>query len=388
MKIEWQYGEREYRWYNQREKRWVSENRLARWFWCIDGYGRNKEVVCYKIPGNVGAYGGDIVFVKWKEYDFDSEFNIVPGSERWLEMWDSLFLKESHTVSNTDSCHYEIKGNIFEHPHLLRRHLQNAFTDGVAECVGFPRFNGDRESYYAYIQSHAWKRRKAEIIKRDKCACAICGAKYVPLHIHHLTYQHFEHERDSELITLCADCHKRIHDESDLFYLRVAKLPICDRLADVDYSRLFCLCLSNISFINEIHIGVVAATILGVPMSTENDDWCAQEYNSAVSALCAIYDIKNRCFNNTVSVVCHGEEEIKAVLNIGDELGMHWWDTSNGLASSGIGEIAGGFDTDELHFPDKIVLDFAWDCVCYGCSNKGVDAKSFIKAYESSTQKN
>lgn len=40
--------------------------------------------------------------------------------------------------------------------------------------------------------------------------CAKCGAKR-NLHVHHLSYDHFTKELDSELQVLCRKCHQEIH---------------------------------------------------------------------------------------------------------------------------------------------------------------------------------
>lgn len=355
--------------------------REARWFVQKDASGRNKEIVCYKAPGNVGAYGGDILFIKFKTYDWDDDFNIIPESGEWYDTWDYLYLTESRNVSNGKDCVYEIKGNIFEHPYLLK-YLPDCFVDGVVNRIGSPRFEGSRDDYFNYITSHAWKRKKAEIIHRDNGTCAICGAKHTTLHVHHLSYEHFEDERDGELITLCADCHSRLHKECDKFYLAVSKLPICERIGNIEYSRLFELCADAHSFYDEEHIAIFVASVLGVEMEKGGKYWRGeQEFTSSFNSLVALFDIIHRRLNG-VGIKCHRESEIRAILKMGDELGFHWFDSSNPLASCGIYEIAGHPDTDKLHFPDEIVLNFDCNVVTYNtfCDHV-VDASTILKYY-------
>ena len=65
-------------------------------------------------------------------------------------------------------------------------------------------------------QDERWKARAAQIRELDHHQCAMCGAKDVELHVHHLSYPpppfHIWDADDSELVTLCKDCHEKIHD--------------------------------------------------------------------------------------------------------------------------------------------------------------------------------
>lgn len=69
----------------------------------------------------------------------------------------------------------------------------------------------NREAYDFYIKSDLWKARRSGRLKIDGYRCALCRAKD-NLNVHHLSYQNlgFENAR-FELITVCEECHKRIH---------------------------------------------------------------------------------------------------------------------------------------------------------------------------------
>lgn len=64
-------------------------------------------------------------------------------------------------------------------------------------------------------QDDRWKERAAQIRELDHHQCALCGAKNVMLHVHHLSYPpppfHIWDAADNELVTLCKDCHVQIH---------------------------------------------------------------------------------------------------------------------------------------------------------------------------------
>ena len=68
--------------------------------------------------------------------------------------------------------------------------------------------------YYEYIKSPEWK-MKANDLKIDRgFRCQLCNISgYVTnLHVHHNTYERFGMEKDSDMIVLCADCHKTFHE--------------------------------------------------------------------------------------------------------------------------------------------------------------------------------
>lgn len=60
-----------------------------------------------------------------------------------------------------------------------------------------------------------WKKRATEIRKLDHHTCAMCGANDVELQVHHLSYPpppfHIWDATDNELVTLCKDCHAKVH---------------------------------------------------------------------------------------------------------------------------------------------------------------------------------
>lgn len=73
-----------------------------------------------------------------------------------------------------------------------------------------------RQKYSAYLKSDAWKAKRAAVIFRDQGRCqaekngAKCGKRH-KIEVHHLTYQRFGNEKLSDLVCLCAGCHKAEH---------------------------------------------------------------------------------------------------------------------------------------------------------------------------------
>jgi 5-methylcytosine-specific restriction endonuclease McrA len=67
-------------------------------------------------------------------------------------------------------------------------------------------------NYHDYLLSDYWKEIRKVVLSRDGNNCVMCGSKD-SLHVHHITYEHYknEHNNLSDLITLCKNCHVKVH---------------------------------------------------------------------------------------------------------------------------------------------------------------------------------
>lgn len=71
----------------------------------------------------------------------------------------------------------------------------------------------DYQSYLDYLKSPEWK-----IVKRRYYGSRLfggycyCCEESKPLQLHHKTYRRLKSERLSDLIALCNDCHKLVHE--------------------------------------------------------------------------------------------------------------------------------------------------------------------------------
>jgi len=68
----------------------------------------------------------------------------------------------------------------------------------------------DREEYSRYINSPAWKQKRAAALERAQHRCEVCGfSKWSrQLEVHHKTYERFTKEMPDDLMVVCAECHK------------------------------------------------------------------------------------------------------------------------------------------------------------------------------------
>lgn len=69
-------------------------------------------------------------------------------------------------------------------------------------------------NYYEYIQSDKWKEIRSRYFKSKypkRCAC--CNKpKGHCFQLHHKTYKDLGNEKLSDLVLLCKDCHKKLHE--------------------------------------------------------------------------------------------------------------------------------------------------------------------------------
>ena len=65
-------------------------------------------------------------------------------------------------------------------------------------------------NYYDYIQSELWKNKSREFIRNAGC-CKKCGSKD-DLECHHLNYDCLGKETEKDIIVLCKECHKFVHE--------------------------------------------------------------------------------------------------------------------------------------------------------------------------------
>lgn len=66
--------------------------------------------------------------------------------------------------------------------------------------------------YERYLQTAHWSRVRQAALMRAGHRCELCNGK-AGLEVHHRTYERLGCEAAADLITLCSDCHGRVHDK-------------------------------------------------------------------------------------------------------------------------------------------------------------------------------
>ena len=67
-----------------------------------------------------------------------------------------------------------------------------------------------QQSYQDYLRSEQWQQLRRKVLKRDLHICQGCLAQPAS-EVHHTTYAHARREFCFELVSLCRDCHARLH---------------------------------------------------------------------------------------------------------------------------------------------------------------------------------
>lgn len=72
----------------------------------------------------------------------------------------------------------------------------------------------EKKSYAELLKDPRWQKKRLEIMQRDNFTCQLCGSESGVLNVHHKHYVEgrlpWEYE-GGLLVTLCQDCHKKIH---------------------------------------------------------------------------------------------------------------------------------------------------------------------------------
>jgi hypothetical protein len=86
----------------------------------------------------------------------------------------------------------------------LRKALSDPFLCRLIELRSMP--------HSEYLKTPEWEEIRKAALARSGYACQLCNASKVQLDAHHRVYERIGCERDSDVIVLCNDCHRRHHE--------------------------------------------------------------------------------------------------------------------------------------------------------------------------------
>jgi len=88
-------------------------------------------------------------------------------------------------------------------------------------------------TYQEQLQDERWRKRRYEILCRDKHACIMCGYVGDRVNVHHLKYTGMAWEApDKDLITLCWECHRK-HHRPDIVDKKYDEMRVGYKLKDI-----------------------------------------------------------------------------------------------------------------------------------------------------------
>ena len=79
----------------------------------------------------------------------------------------------------------------------------------IVACPFFEPYKSNA-LYRLYLNSEAWQKKRKAVLRRDGYKCQMCGA-VMNLDVHHVSYENLCNEKLSDLVTLCRECHKKLH---------------------------------------------------------------------------------------------------------------------------------------------------------------------------------
>lgn len=135
-----------------------------------------------------------------------------------------------------------------------------------------------------------WKERASQIRELDKHKCAMCGASGVVLDVHHLSYPpppfHIWDAKDYELVTLCKDCHNKIHEAM----ARPILLP--DRTLIYEHKYIECRNSGDRKVNDILYMRLKAKGYKGLPYTQQIIDWlCDEHWIEAIGIVRPLFEL-------------------------------------------------------------------------------------------------
>lgn len=114
---------------------------------------------------------------------------------------------------------YLLTGRYRDTPNVPKDYKNNPHHTAVHQSMALLNFNKK-----PYLQSFQWKDRRRQVLKRDNYTCQKCLTDGISLDVHHLHYANIGREPLADLVSLCRDCHDKLH--KNLGYSNYNKFPI------------------------------------------------------------------------------------------------------------------------------------------------------------------
>ena len=105
------------------------------------------------------------------------------------------------TISLVSSHYWDLRRRIF----IKRNELLDEYHKELADLKG-----EWWEIYTDYMNSEDWKEKREQRKAIDGFKCVLCDSED-KLQVHHYHYDNAGDERMDDLITVCYDCHRKIH---------------------------------------------------------------------------------------------------------------------------------------------------------------------------------
>jgi len=85
------------------------------------------------------------------------------------------------------------------------------FSESIDDAVKIVYKILGKVNYKEYLKSEHWQKVKSDALSRSNNHCQLCSKGNTPIHVHHNNYKNLYKETPSDVIALCAECHKKFH---------------------------------------------------------------------------------------------------------------------------------------------------------------------------------
>ena len=94
----------------------------------------------------------------------------------------------------------------------LRRDRQSLAEDMIRDAIERQReeLGAHTRRYDMYLKSEEWAKKRRAVLERDGGICRGCLSRPAT-QVHHLTYENIYNEFAFELVSICDQCHERVH---------------------------------------------------------------------------------------------------------------------------------------------------------------------------------
>lgn len=124
-------------------------------------------------------------------------------------------------LSYTDSSHH--MGHLLRYLDTYEAKKPRNFAslywvEQVTSYTAWFHHTGGKRAYFhrpgksEYLHSDEWEQKRQLVLDRDHSCCTKCGSDE-NIQVHHKTYEHFGNEPLEDLVSLCQQCHKALHQK-------------------------------------------------------------------------------------------------------------------------------------------------------------------------------
>lgn len=143
----------------------------------------------------------------------------------------------------------------------------------------------NQKTYSELLRSPLWQKKRLKILERDDFTCQHCGCKERELQVHHRIYHRgakpWEYD-DSELITLCNQCHEVETEAKNQHYLDFMYISNLSRkigLSELFLEQLFFVFISSLESIcansyRELYQNTLFEAFINSGISSDLDILC------------------------------------------------------------------------------------------------------------------